>query len=168
MAKTKQLVQEMIPPKIVKTTEDLMCDLNPVEWTNRASSLADANRQVDFLEDRKKSVVADMNSDIKVAKLHAAKLTNVVANHRELREVTVEVKYDYELGLVTKTRTDTKEVVSSREMTTEERQSELELVDANNFIESRHETPADEGESDGVPQDADASEAPSEESKNEI
>jgi len=53
--------------------------------------------------------------------------------------VTVEVKYDYELGSVTKTRTDTQEIVSTREMTDDERQAELELVDANTFIEERHE-----------------------------
>lgn len=45
--------------------------------------------------------------------------------------------YDYELGTVTRKRTDTGTVISEREMTSDERQGEL--FDANDVIESRHE-----------------------------
>lgn len=74
-----------------------------------------------------------------MARTKVSKLANIVTNHKELRDVTVEVKYDYDRGLVTKTRTDTKEEISSREITDSERQSELELQDANSFIEGRNE-----------------------------
>jgi len=84
-------------------------------------------------------------------------MADMVDSRRELREVTVEVKYDYELGTVSKTRTDTGEVISTREMTDQERQAEIEFHDANDVIEDTRaaeraeeedqgedETPADE------------------------
>lgn len=151
-----QQVTESIPPKLIKTTEELSCELNQVEWQNRAQDLADAQKAAEETEERKKSITADLNADLKTAKLKVSKLARVVANRRELREVTVEVKYDYDLGVVTKTRTDTNEEISRRDMTTEERQSELDLVDANKFIESRHS--ADKGVDDGLEQTADSEE----------
>lgn len=135
----KALAQQGIPPKIVKMSEELSCDLTPLEWNSRAQELSDAQKAVEEQEERKKSVTADLNADLKTAKLKLSKLARVVSTHRELRDVTVEVTYDYEIGVVYKVRTDNKEEVSRREMTDKERQQELELMDANSFIESRHE-----------------------------
>lgn len=153
-------VTEGIPPKIVKQTEELSCELNPVEWNNRAQDLADAQKSAEELEERKKAVVSDLNSDLKTAKLKVSKLARVVANRRETREVTVEVKYDYDLGVVIKTRTDNNEEISRRDMTTQEKQSELDLIDANNFIESRHEEA-----SDGLEQETDTAKTPAKKAK---
>lgn len=150
-------VTEGIPPKIVKQTEELSCELSPVEWNNRATEFADAQKAAEEMEERKKMVMADMNADLKTAKLKVSKLARVVANHRETREVTVQVTYNYDEGIVTKVRTDTNEEISRRDMTTQEKQSELELMDANNFIESRHEEV-----SDGVEQSAGGTETSAE------
>lgn len=134
---------EGVPPKVVKISEELSCELNEVEWQNRARELADAHRDTDQMKERKKAVMADLNADLKIAEARETKLANIVANRREQREVTVEVKYDYELGTVTKIRTDTKAVISEREMTDDERQASLfddAATDANDVIEERHET----------------------------
>lgn len=133
---------EGIPSKVEKVSEELSCQLNDVEWSNRAREFADAQRATEAMKNRKKSVMAELNADLKVAEAKEDKLAGIVANKREQREVTVEVKYDYEKGLVTKTRTDTKEVISTREMTTSERQSGLfeeTTTDADEFIADRHE-----------------------------
>lgn len=131
---------EGMPPKIVKIAEELSCDLNDLEWNGRARELADAHRETIAMQNRKKSVMAELNADLKIAEGKETKLANIVATRTERRDVTVEVKYDYELGKVTKTRTDTGELVSEREMTDDERQAELEPQDANDFIErSRQE-----------------------------
>ena len=128
-----------LEPKIVKISEELSCELNEVEWQNRARELAEAHKEVARQEERKKTVTAGLNNDVKIAKAKESKLADVVATREEQREVTVEVKYDYELGKVTKTRTDTGEVITTREMTDSERQAELDLVsDANDVIEDRH------------------------------
>jgi hypothetical protein len=139
-----------IPDKVEKITEELSCKLNEVEWNNRAQELADAHRETNAQEERKKSIVAEINADIKLVKAKETKLANIVASRREQREVTVEVVYNYEKGTITKVRTDTNEEISSREMTTSERQSSLfeeGVTDANDVIESRHEEPED-GESE--------------------
>ena len=138
MSKHKEALakaSEGIAPKIAKIKEELSCQLNDVEWQNRARELADAQEHYEREEQRKKDVMKQLNADLAVAKGKVSKLANVVATKREQREVVVEVKYDYELGTVTKTRTDTNEVISEREITDQERQSELELHDANDVIE---------------------------------
>lgn len=131
-----------IPSKVEKVVEELSCELNELEWTNRARELADAHRETEAQKERKKSIMAELGADVKSAEAKETKLANIVANRREQRDVTVEVVYDYEKGLIVKTRTDTKEVISTREMTTSERQASLfeeNAVDANDVIEARHE-----------------------------
>lgn len=140
-----------LAPKVVKISEELSCELNDVEWNNRARELAEAHKEVSRQEDRKKTVTAGINNDVKIAKAKESKLADIVATREEQREVTVEIKYDYELGTVSKTRTDTGEVISDREMTDDERQVELELHDANDVIEARHTEalqPTDDPEDD--------------------
>lgn len=131
-----------IPTKVEKVTQELSCKLNDVEWNNRANELADAHRKTISEEQRKKDVAAEIGADVKAAKANENKLATIVATRREQREVVVEVTHDYVKGMVRKVRTDTKEEIDSREMTTTERQSSLfeeEGVDANDVIESRHE-----------------------------
>lgn len=141
-----------IPPKVVKISEELSCELNDVEWENRARELAEAHKEVSRQEERKKTVSAGLTNDVKIAKAKESKLADIVATREEQREVTVEIKYDYELGTVSKTRTDTGEIISDREMTDDERQVKLELHDANNVIEARH-TEAPVAETDDEDED---------------
>lgn len=138
MSKGLQKAAQGMEPKIVKISEELSCELNEVEWQNRARELADAHKEVAFQEQRKKDITKELGHDVALAKTKESKLADTVATHRELREVTVEVKYDYELGIVSKTRTDTGESISEREMTDNERQTELDIRDANDFIEEAH------------------------------
>lgn len=128
-----------MPPKIVKVSEELSCELNDVEWASKARELADAHNEVNRQEQRKKDVVKELGHDVSMAKTKESKLADIVATRREQRDVTVEVRYDYDLGKVTRTRTDTDEVISEREMTDQERQQELDLQDANSFIDKRHQ-----------------------------
>lgn len=131
-----------IPVKTEKVSEELSCQLTELEWQNRANEMAAAQEKAEAEEQRKKDVTKQLGADLAVAKGRVSKLANIVATRREQREVIVEVVYDYEKGLVVKTRTDLNEVISSREMTTTERQSGLfdnEAVSANDLIESRHE-----------------------------
>lgn len=138
---------EGIPNKVEKVSEELSCELNELEWQTRAGELATAINKHENEVQRKKDVMKQINADVGKAAATVSKLGNVVATRREQRDVTVEVTYDYEKGLVSKVRTDTKEAISSREMTTNERQSGLfdnESTDANAFIEGRHEDAAPE------------------------
>jgi hypothetical protein len=158
-----------LEPKIVKITEELSCELNDVEWQNRARELADAHKEVAIQEQRKKDIVKELGHDVSMAKTKESKLADTVATKRELRDVTVQVKYDYELGTVEKTRTDTGEIISTREMTDQERQAELDFHDANDVIEEgraaeRAEEDADEEADDETEaEDVGESETPADE-----
>ena len=134
-----QKAAQGLPPKVVKISEDLSCELNEVEWQNRARELAEAHKEVADQEQRKKDIMKELGHDVSIAKSKESKLADTVSTRRELREVTVEIKYDYDLGTVTKTRTDTGEVISEREMTDQERQAELDFQDANDVIEDIRE-----------------------------
>ena len=134
MGKGLQEAAKGLEPKVVKISEELSCELNELEWQNAARDLADAHKEVAVQEQRKKDITKELTHDVDLAKAKRNKLADAVSTRRELRDVTVEVKYDYELGTVTKTRTDTDEVISSREMTDQERQAELDFHDANDVI----------------------------------
>ena len=135
--KKVEVSYEGIPPKVTKVAEELSCELNEVEWQNRARELAQAHKETEQQKERKKSVMAELGADVKIAEARETKLANIVATRSEQREVTVEIVYDYEKGRVTKSRTDTGQQIDDREMTDDERQSQLELIDANEIIENR-------------------------------
>lgn len=145
MSKALQEAAQSLEPKIVKISEELSCELNDVEWQNKARELAEAHKEVAHQEQRKKDVMKELGHDVSIAKSKESKLADIVSTRRELRDVTVVVKYDYDLGQVSRTRTDTGEIISTRDMTDSERQEQLEMfVDANEVIEARHEEEADD------------------------
>lgn len=138
-----------IAPKYEKEVEELSCQLTDEEWKERATQLAEAHNRTESVKARKKSVMAEINADLKTVEARETKLSNIVSSGYEQREVTVQKKYDYEAGYVIKTRTDTNEEISRREMSTHERQGglfdELDagetpgVTDANDFIHKVHD-----------------------------
>lgn len=144
---------DSMPNKVVKVTEQLSCKLNEVEWQNRARELAEANQAVASKEEVKKNVTKELTAEVSKAKAEAARLTSVVSSHHELREVTVEVIYDYDKGTVTRRRTDTGEVLGERQISDQERQAELDFHDANEVIE---DTRAAEREEEELGEDGEA------------
>ena len=152
-APTAPALPEKVEPKVTKTTEELPCKLNEVEWNSRVHDLTDAYTGLQEKQEKKKAMMTQMNADIKGAEAKHAKLSNVVATRQETREVTVETIFDYEEGTVTRKRTDTGEVLTTREMIDAERQGRL--IDADDFISSARdeERKADEAaevEGDGT------------------
>lgn len=160
MGKALTEAAQGLEPKIVKITEELSCELNDVEWQNRARELADAHKEVAIQEQRKKDIVKELGHDVSMAKTKESKLADTVATKRELRDVTVQVKYDYELGTVEKTRTDTGEVISTREMTDQERQAELDFHDANDVIEDTRAAERELEEHNATDEPADEADEP--------
>ena len=136
--------QQCIPPKVVKIIEELSCELTDSEWQSRARDLAEAHKEVARQEDRKKTVTAGLNNDVKIAKAKESKLADIVATREEQREVTIEVRYDYEIGTVSKTRTDTGEIISERELTDDERQQDLFNMDEVKKVEEAVTPPIEE------------------------
>lgn len=138
---------EGIPSKVENVTEELTVELTQEEWEQRVQDFARAQRNTESTKDRKKSVMAELNSTLKIAELREDQLAGIVTSKREQRDVTVEITSDYEAGKVIKKRTDTGEVINTRDMTTMERQGGLfdeveddpRVTDANDFIEQVYE-----------------------------
>lgn len=147
--KTEERSYDGIAPKVERVTEELTVELTQDEWEERVEEFARAQRTTESTKERKKSVTAELNAELKIAELRETQLAGIVTSKREQRDVTVEVTHDYEAGKVIKKRTDTDEVISTRDMTTLERQSglfdELDdepqkgVRDANDVIEQIHD-----------------------------
>ena len=145
--KNEERSYDGIAPKYEKEVEELSCELNDVEWKERATQLAEAHNRTESVKSRKKSVMAEINAELKSVEGRETKLSNIVSSGYEQREVTVLKTYDYEAGFVIKTRTDTNEEISRREMSTHERQGglfdELDdepgVRDANDVIHDIHD-----------------------------
>jgi len=117
---------------------NLPCELTQKEVAERSKELADAVKGVRRAEDNKKVVNEQLNSDINREKSRRDSLANVVSNEAEYREVTVERKYDYNAETVVDTRTDTGEVIDTRVMADDEKQT--------TFIEEEMEFEEDDSE----------------------
>ncbi len=74
----KKVSLEGVPPKIVKVAEELSCELNEVEWQNRARELAQAHKETEQQKERKKSVMAELGADVKIAEAKETKLANLL------------------------------------------------------------------------------------------
>lgn len=114
-----------IPNKTVVITDTLPCALTDEEVLKFAGELANANKEVDRAIDEKKFLTQQATSKVKKAEAYRDEITSIVASRTEWREVTVNKVYDYEKGIVTETRTDTGEVIASRALSDEEKQTKL-------------------------------------------
>ena len=112
------------------TKTEVIKDVLPVKLTDeermqRADALANALQSINDAKMKKKRIVKDLDKEIAEVEQEAVELRDAVATGREYREVIVHRVMDWEKATVTEHRTDTGEVLRSRGMTDEERQSSL-------------------------------------------
>jgi hypothetical protein len=114
---------------IKKTKEHLKCVLTEQEFKQYSSTLARTYSEIQELEEARKSVASDFKGKIDGSTAEATRLARIIQNGYEFRYVECDVVY----MLITKTvgivRNDTGEVVSTRPMTDEERQTVLPFKD---------------------------------------
>lgn len=113
------------PSKTEVITDTLPCQLTDEEVLKFAGELANANKEVDNAIDEKKFLTQQASAKVKRAEAHRDEITAIVASRTEWREVTVHKLHDYVNGKVIETRTDTGEVIRSRDMSDDERQASL-------------------------------------------
>jgi hypothetical protein len=99
--------------------------LTDAEVAQRAADLANATQTRENLETQKSSTIASLTGDIKAQKLKISKLAKVVAERAEMRDVEIEESRDEERWMMVTKRLDTGEIISERQMTSEERQIQL-------------------------------------------
>lgn len=107
--------------KTSRETRDLRVLLTTEEKASYADKIAGLREDLDRTEEEKKSAMADYKGQIDSINEQISKLSSEVRRGQE-RPVTVECIYNYDTGQYTEVRTDTAEVLVTREMTESERQ----------------------------------------------
>lgn len=112
------------------STTEVIKDVLPVQLTDTermqcADALANALQRVESAKEKKRRFVKELDKEIGEVQQEAIELRNAVASGKEYREVIVHRVFDYEKATVTDSRTDTGDVLFTRAMTDEERQSKL-------------------------------------------
>lgn len=126
----------MAVAKVKRVSDSLPCRLTDEERLDFADALAEADQAVENAENAKKAAMKNHNYEVQLAQTRRSKLASIVASKTEYREVTVEEKWDYQNDKFTRTRTDTGEVIVSRRLNDDERQTQL-LDDGDSFTEDK-------------------------------
>ncbi len=111
--------------RIEKITRNLPCRLTDVELKDFGRRLAVKCEDIAAEESRQKDQKSEMKARLDGMESERATLAIVVRRQEEQRDVECEETFDYELGKVTVTRTDTGEEIRVRPMSNEERQQPL-------------------------------------------
>lgn len=114
----------------VKRTENsqwLEVKLTEEEIKKEAKELADAINKQREAEDRLDSIKAQIKGEVTELEGKIKKCATLVNQGKEHRPVPVETIFDYEKDSRTDTRLDTGEVISSRALTKDEKQMELQV-----------------------------------------
>jgi hypothetical protein len=106
-------------------TESLPCRLTDAEVMDRTRKLLDVLSEEDRLELEKKSFAERHKEAVTIVTAKARELRGIVSSRIEYREVEVAESPDYKRGIVEVIRIDTSEIVRTRQMSSEERQSPL-------------------------------------------
>lgn len=106
-------------------TRSLTCKLSQDEWEARADTFADAQSRLESSEANKKAVMSDLTSKVNQAKADVSRLSRIVANREEVRDVKVKIEYDFDEAIVNEIRLDTDETYYTRAMTEQEKQGRL-------------------------------------------
>lgn len=109
--------------------QKLKCELTDKEHTEAAVALAEALDDMTAAESEKKSLVEQFKARIEAANAEAVRLTGLVRNRYEFRDIQCEEVKNFQTGQLTVTREDTSEIVKERELTMEEKQRPLGLED---------------------------------------
>jgi hypothetical protein len=106
-------------------TKQLHVRLTEEEVKAKGEELARTVAEKSKLDHEKKKIVGDYNGQIKTLENKIFTLATVVETGKELRDVPVKKELDAKRNICRIIRTDTFELVETRPMTPEERQTEL-------------------------------------------
>lgn len=115
--------KELQTTEVIKDV--LPMQLTPEERMQCADALANALQRTESAKEKKRRINKDLDREIAEVQQEAIELRNAVASGKEYREVIMHRVFDYSKATVTDSRTDTGEVLFTRAMTDEERQSKL-------------------------------------------
>jgi hypothetical protein len=112
----------------------LPVDLTKEELHFRALRLAEISKKIDELDERKRSQNQELYRERKDLQAERMALTGVVNTKREVREVKVKEKPDFDRNCIEVIRVDTGEVVDTHPMRAVDRQAEIPGLDGGNVV----------------------------------
>jgi hypothetical protein len=105
--------------------KDLPCKLSREETLTLSKELAKLQEDGVGLAERKKDVVADFNSRLESVKAESLRLSRMINNGYEYREVECSWSLDLKEGTKDLVRHDTGEIVQTKRLTEEDREQKL-------------------------------------------
>ena len=113
--------------KLEPRTKLLRCELTKDERLTYGEELAQVRQDIVTEEGLQVSMKAQLKSRLVALEAKSLELSTKVARGEELRDVEVKPQLDFKAGEYCEIRTDTGEEISSRPVTDEERQENLEF-----------------------------------------
>lgn len=131
MAKKKQQSEDQKPDRTKKVPfqRQLSCHLTREEVEQRADESARLVERRDHFEAELKSAQKSGKAQLSEMDAELRRVSTEVRDKATVRLVDCDRVQDWDAGTVTEVRRDTGEVISSRKMTDEEKQRELDLGD---------------------------------------
>ena len=108
-----------------KLTEKLPVEMTEKELNKAAKDLVETEDKVSGIEEAKSTANSKFKADIELLEEAAGKLRTMIRTGCEERDVECEVERDFNACEIVVRRLDTKEVVTRRTMTAEERQKDM-------------------------------------------
>ena len=113
--------------KTVPFETSLKCELTESELLTKGASMADAQEQLANFENEAKTVAGQFKAKIDEQKARLASLASTVRSKAEYRAVKCRRNMFYDTGMVQEVRLDTMEIITTREMTENEKQLQLAI-----------------------------------------
>ena len=113
--------------KTVPFETSLKCELTESELLTKGASMADAQEQLANFENEAKTVAGQFKAKIDEQKARLASLASTVRSKAEYRAVKRRRNMFYDTGMVQEVRLDTMEIITTREMTENEKQLQLAI-----------------------------------------
>ena len=124
----EEVVEDRVPHIDTKNSKKLLrVPLTNEELLQHGADLAEAQQELDEINDELKTIKADYKMRTTAIEARAAKLGNLVRQKYDLRQVEVEITLDFDEGIVTVVRLDNDEVAEQRPMDDDEKKRELNL-----------------------------------------
>lgn len=130
-----------------RETRSLPCTLSDVELREKGDQLAQAFNDVEVAESQEKAMKSQFKAKKEELQARLSRLSSLIQSKTEMRDVEVVKQTDFKKdeNHVTETRLDTSKVLTTRDLTDEERQRHLDFMElAQKDIEEARENDQEE------------------------
>jgi len=122
MSEKKSKTAVKVENKLVPFETILRCKLTDAELITRGTEMAEASAEVATLEDQLASTKKEYQAKIDARQARINELSGTIRAKSESRMVKCEREFLFSEGKVVEIRTDTQEIINTRQMREDERQ----------------------------------------------